>query len=197
MRREKAWLRHVNDLKEFKFFKGFTDAQLEKLAAMAVEESYEAGTQMYKKGDPARSLFMCQEGKVVMVMDNYMGPQRTPMQITVDIITRGESMGWSAVVEPYLYTLGALCIDNCRLIALDAAKLRALMDDDCELGLQDHAGHGQGDRQPADAYPNPAGGRAGTFSSDRLLMNSQKLRIPSASSPPAGEGKMDFYERHY
>lgn len=124
-----------NDLKEFKFFKDFTDDQLKKLAAIATEESYEAGTQMYKKGDPARSLFLCREGKVVMVMENYMGPHRTPLQITVDIVTKGEPMGWSALVEPYLYTLGALCIDNSRLIALDAAKLRALMDDDCELGL--------------------------------------------------------------
>jgi CRP-like cAMP-binding protein len=123
------------DLKEFKFFKDFTDDQLKKLAAIAVEESYEAGIQMYKKGDPARSLFLCREGKVVMVMENYMGPHRTPLQITVDIVTKGEPMGWSALVEPYLYTLGALCIDNSRLIALDAAKLRALMDDDCELGL--------------------------------------------------------------
>ena len=107
----------ANDLKEFKFFNGFTDTQLEKLAAIAVVETYEAGTQMYRKGDPARSLFMCLEGKVVMVMDNYMGPHRPPMQITVDIVTKGESMGWSATVEPYLYTLGALCIDNSRLIA--------------------------------------------------------------------------------
>ena len=34
-------------------------------------------------------------------------------------------MGWSAVVEPYLYTLGALCIDRTKLIALDAAKQAA------------------------------------------------------------------------
>ena len=126
----------VNDMKEFKYFNGFTDAQLEKLAAITVPEYYEAGTQMYKKGDPARSLFMCQEGKVVMIMDNYMGPNQAPIQITVDIITKMESMGWSAVVEPYLYTLGALCIDNSRLLALDAAKLRALMDEDCELGYK-------------------------------------------------------------
>jgi hypothetical protein len=126
----------ADHLKAFKFFKDFTDGQLGKLAAISVSESYAAGTQMYKKGDPARSLFMCQEGKVVMVMNNYMGPQQAPLQITVDIVTTGESMGWSAVVEPYLYTLGALCIDNSRLIALDAAKLRALMEDDCDLGLK-------------------------------------------------------------
>lgn len=126
----------ANDLKEFKFFAGFTDDQLKKIAAIAVAESYEAGAQMYRKGDPARSLFMCQEGKVVMVMDNYMGPHRAPMQITVDVVAKGDSMGWSAVVEPYLYTLGALCIDNCRVIAIDSAKLRALMQDDYELGYR-------------------------------------------------------------
>jgi hypothetical protein len=58
------------------------------------------------------------------------------MQITVDIITKGESMGWSSVVDPYLYTLGALCIDHTKLIAFDAAKLRNLMDRDCELGYK-------------------------------------------------------------
>ena len=126
----------AGSLKEYGFFKGFTDAQLKKLATIAVEETYEAGAQMYKKGDPARSLFLCKEGKVVMVMENYMGPQQPPMQITVDMITKGDSMGWSAVVEPYLYTLGALCIDRTKLIALDAAKLRALMNDDCELGYK-------------------------------------------------------------
>lgn len=126
----------ANDLKEFNFFKGFTDAQLEKLAAISAEESFEAGTQMYKKGDPARSLFMCQEGKVVMVMDSYMGPHKAAMQITVDIVTKGESMGWSAVVDPYVYTLGALCIDNSRFISLDACQLRDLMNEDCELGYK-------------------------------------------------------------
>jgi hypothetical protein len=58
------------------------------------------------------------------------------MQVTVDTIARGETMGWSAVVEPYIFTLGALCIDNTRLFALDATKLRGLMDEDCDLGYK-------------------------------------------------------------
>jgi CRP-like cAMP-binding protein len=126
----------ANVLKNYIFFKGFTDAQLKKMASIAFEESYQAGTQLYKKGDPARSFFICKEGKVVMVMDNNMGPHQPPLQITVDIITKGESMGWSSVVDPYLYTLGALCIDHTKLIAFDAAKLRNLMDRDCELGYK-------------------------------------------------------------
>ena len=126
----------ANMLKEFNFFKDFTNEQLERLSSIAAEETYAAGSQMYKKGDPARSLYIMAEGKVIMSLESYLGPHRPAMQVTVDTISRGETMGWSAVVEPYIYTLGALCIDNSKLIALDAAKMRGLMDEDCDLGYK-------------------------------------------------------------
>lgn len=126
----------ANTLKEFQFFKNLREDQLEKLAAIATEESYAAGSQMYKKGDPARCLLFVQEGKIIMSLENYMGPHRSPIHVTVDTITKGETMGWSAVVEPYIYTLSALCIDDARFIALDAAKLRSLMEEDTDMGYK-------------------------------------------------------------
>jgi CRP/FNR family transcriptional regulator, cyclic AMP receptor protein len=126
----------ISALKEFTFLKDFNDDQLKKLAALSSEEKYTAGTQMYQKGDTARGLYLITEGKIVLFMDNYMGPHTPPMQVTVDMITKGEPMGWSAVVEPYLYTLGALCIDDTKLIALDAFGLRKLMEEDCALGFK-------------------------------------------------------------
>ncbi len=91
---------------------------------------------MYQKGDEAKSLYIVTEGKVVLFMENYMGPHKPPMQVTVDMITKGEAMGWSAVMEPYIYTLGALCIDDSRLIVFDAALLRKIIDEDCAVGLK-------------------------------------------------------------
>lgn len=111
-------------------------ASLEKMATIAAEESYEAGTQMYQKGDPARSLFLVLKGKIVLVMENYMGTHRAPLQVTVDVIAKGDSMGWSALVEPYIYTLGALCIDRSRVIAMDAVRLRNLSAAEPELGYK-------------------------------------------------------------
>lgn len=124
----------ANRLKAFEFFKGFSDEQLKKVAALAGEETHDPGTQLYKNGDPARSLFLIEEGKVILIMDSYLGPHKPPMQVTVDVITKGESMGWSAVVDPYIYTLGALCIDQTKMIALDAPELRKLMEGDPTLG---------------------------------------------------------------
>lgn len=116
--------------------KDFNEDELNKLGAIAVEESYSAGTQMYQKGDEARNLFLIKAGKIVLFMDKCMGQQKTPMQVTVDMIIQGEAMGWSAVVEPYIYTLSALCIDDVELISFDAFALRKLMTDDCALGLK-------------------------------------------------------------
>jgi CRP-like cAMP-binding protein len=123
-------------LKEFPFFKEFNAEQLKKLASLAKEETCQAGTHLYASGDKARSLYLIQGGKVALFMDNYMGPGKPPMQVTVDMITSGESMGWSAVVDPFVYTLSARCLEDTKLIALDSLKLRGLMNKDSALGFK-------------------------------------------------------------
>jgi len=125
----------ISALKNYANFQAFSDEQLGKMAALAKEETHTAGTQMYQKGDEAKSLYLVKEGKVVLFMENYMGPHKPPMQVTVDMITKGEAMGWSAVVEPYIYTLGALCIDDSRFIVFDAELLRKAIAEDCAMGL--------------------------------------------------------------
>ena len=126
----------VDELKQASFFASFTDQELEKVSAIAEMKTFEAGTQMYKKGDAAAHLHVVKEGKIILTMDSYMGPHKPPLQVTVDIITGGDSMGWSAVVEPYIYTLGALCIDRATVLMFDAVKLRDLMEADCTLGFK-------------------------------------------------------------
>jgi CRP/FNR family transcriptional regulator, cyclic AMP receptor protein len=126
----------ISVLKEFAFLKDLSNDQLIKLESLAKEENYQAGTPLYSHGDAARCLYLLQEGKVALFMDNYMGAGKPPMQVTVDIITKGESMGWSAVVEPFIYTLSARCLDDTKFVAFDSLKLRKLMDDDCALGYK-------------------------------------------------------------
>ena len=123
-------------LKECSFFKECNEDQLKTLAKIAVEESYKAGAQIYKKGDPAKNFYILLEGKVLMAMESYMGTHKPTKQVTVDILAKGDAMGWSAIVEPYAYTLGARCIDDAKMIAFDAVKLRALLNKDHTLGFK-------------------------------------------------------------
>jgi CRP-like cAMP-binding protein len=126
----------VDTLRQFDFFRGFSDEQMKKLADIATEESYRAGFELWEKGDPAQNLYLLEGGKVVLVMDTYMGTARPSLQVTVDIVTKGDAMGWSAVIEPYVYTLGARCIDDSKTVVLDGAKLRDLLSKDVALGYK-------------------------------------------------------------
>ena len=45
-------------------------------------------------------------------------------------------MGWSSVIEPYVYTLGARCIDDSKAIVFDGAMLRKLLDRDSKLAYK-------------------------------------------------------------
>ncbi len=126
----------ISILSESVVFQRLTKEQLEKLAAIASVETYPAGTLLYREGDPADKFYIVEEGKVVLDMKCDMGPNVAPMQVTVDVITKGESMGWSAVVDPYIFTLSCLCMDPTRLIAIDAVKLRELIAQDCTVGFE-------------------------------------------------------------
>jgi CRP-like cAMP-binding protein len=126
----------VDLLKNFGLFEGFSDEDLRKFADLAIEETYKEGAQLWKKGDPAKSLLLLVEGKALMTMDIDAGPHRPPIRVTVDIVTKGEGLGWSAVVEPYLYTRTVRCLDNLKAVAFDAAKLREILDKDKALGYK-------------------------------------------------------------
>lgn len=123
-------------LKKYEFFKGLTDSQLQKIASIADRETHSAGEQLYHIGDTASKLYLLEEGKVVLVMDSFLGPHRPAMQVNVDFIAKGDAMGWSSLVEPYKYTLRAICLEDSALIAVDAVSLRKALEDDPALGFK-------------------------------------------------------------
>jgi CRP-like cAMP-binding protein len=123
-------------LKECNVFQGLSDAQIEKLVAIAKEESFPTGTLLYKEGDPSTHLYLVEQGKVFLEMKSDMGPARPPMQVIIDVVTRREAFGWSAFVEPNLHTLSALIAEPTKMTIFDGGKMRALMEEDCEMGFE-------------------------------------------------------------
>jgi CRP-like cAMP-binding protein len=100
---------------------------LEKLAAIATEECYKAGHQICKEGDPAEFFHILEEGKILVLKEISIDHQGPPDNVTLDFVNKGEAIGWSAFIKPYVYNLGLRCVDDSKLIAFNAAKLRVLL----------------------------------------------------------------------
>lgn len=118
-------------------FKRLSDAQIKKMAAIASEESYRAGTLVYKEGEHADTFYIVKKGKIVLDMEPDITPQNPPTQATaVDMVTEGRAMGWSALIHPNIYTLSAFCVEDAGLVAIDAHKLRELLAKDTAMGYE-------------------------------------------------------------
>jgi CRP-like cAMP-binding protein len=123
-------------LKSFELFVEFNEAELQKFADLGVEETYKAGVRLWKKGDEAKTLMLLVEGKAVMTLIMDAGPGMEPISITVDTAAKGESLGWSSVVEPFVYTRAVRCLDDSKVISFDAASLRGILNEDKALGFK-------------------------------------------------------------
>jgi CRP-like cAMP-binding protein len=54
-------------------------------------------------------------------------------RITVDIVGANEVVGWSSIVEPYIYTLTAICLQKTKVLSINGLNLRRLMSEDQQI----------------------------------------------------------------
>ena len=102
-------------IRSCELFWKLSDCQLDKLAEICQEQSYEAGATVFTEGESANNLYIVKEGKVVLEMEVRIG-QRTRRQATVAVISKGQVFGWSALSERPVFTMSAVCTENSKLL---------------------------------------------------------------------------------
>ncbi len=108
-------------LRRYPYFAGTGDESLKQIAMIAEERSVAADTVMFHENDPADEFYIIIEGEVNIQYRLGSGELRT-----VDTLTPGDLLVWSALVEPHRTTALGTTTKDCRLIAIDAAKLREI-----------------------------------------------------------------------
>ena len=118
-------------LRRYALFAGLEPGVFKTLAMMGDEVSLAAGTWIFQEGSEADALYLVDSGSVELKLKLDEAGEH---QIDLATLVAGDVLGWSALVEPYVYTLGAVASGDARLIRLDGAQLRGFMIDDCISG---------------------------------------------------------------
>lgn len=126
----------IDDLKNSELFGGLATSYLEKLSPLCRGGSYRQGTMIFKEGSEATELYIMTDGRVAMEMELCPVPNRPAIPTPVDIVTKGQCIGWSALVEPHIYTLSARCMTNCIALSIKGDVLRKVMNEDTGLGYE-------------------------------------------------------------
>jgi CRP-like cAMP-binding protein len=118
-------------LRRFALFAGVDPADLKEIAMLGDEISFSEGQWVFHEKEDADALYLVQSGTIDLKINLDEAGKR---QADLSTPTTGDVLGWSALVEPYIYTLSAVATSAVTLVKLDAEGLRRLMSEDAELG---------------------------------------------------------------
>ena len=117
------------NLRSCYLFKGLSPSQIEQIAAVTNEHQIPRGQWLFHEGDNAKYVYMVKAGIVELVIK-----VDDSIEIPITAIhPENGCVGIGALVEPYLYSLSARCLDDCTLLAIEQSDLDKLMRNDSEL----------------------------------------------------------------
>ncbi len=111
-------------------FNGMSPEHLDSVAVGAVEHSVAAGHLLLTEGTVADRCFVICDGSAAMELSS---PEHPPVRFLT--LYAGEVIGWSWLFPPYTWAADVRATTDCRLISIDAARLRTELEGDPHLGF--------------------------------------------------------------
>jgi CRP-like cAMP-binding protein len=111
-----------------------SDEQAEQALALGSRISLPGGAELFGLGDEADRLFLIEHGRVKLTLPIQIRGRE--QDIFVEERMPGQTVGWSALIPPYRFTMKATTLIDTELIALSRECLRALFAASPEVGYQ-------------------------------------------------------------
>lgn len=121
----------VEMLGGFPLLAGLDPTFLEKLSSIAEEIPVARGEWLFHEGDTAVALYLISRGTVEL---RFHLDRNRDIYVDLKTLDAGDALGWSALVAPYVYSMGAMASEDSQLVKLDGEKLRTLVEAHPEQG---------------------------------------------------------------
>lgn len=119
-------------LRRYPLFAGQNNYMLEEIAMLSNEVVKAEGEWIFHENEEATRLYLVLDGAVALTVFVYFNGQQ--QHLTSHSLDKNEIVGWSAIVPPHQYKIGARAIKDSRLLEINAVPLRQLLDDNPESG---------------------------------------------------------------
>ncbi len=113
------------------FLRSMPRSQAAQLAALARHVSLPAHYRMFEEGTAAHSFWLIDAGQVAV---DVLVPGQG--RITIDMLGRGDLLGLSWLVPPYVWQYGAITTQPMQAFEFDAGAVRAACERDPVLGYE-------------------------------------------------------------
>lgn len=121
-----------NVLRKIDILEGLNEPQRSRLAAIARIQSCRKGEYVFLLGDAADRIYAVLSGRVDLCFPLSLGG--VVEDVCVDSASPGHTIGWSALVKPYRFTLSAKTTEPSELLAFTRHDLHRLFEADSSSG---------------------------------------------------------------
>ena len=110
-------------------FRFLRPEQINAISSVAVTATFGAGEAVYTEGAKAKYVHVILQGQVALHL-----PAKEGVSILVDHLGPGAMLGASSIFDLDTYMLTAQCLTDCRLLRIETAVLRRMMEEDPRMG---------------------------------------------------------------
>jgi CRP-like cAMP-binding protein len=101
---------------------GLSSAEVEQILELGTRQIVPSGTLLFRLGDTADRLFLIERGGIRLTLPMQIRGQE--QDVLVEERSPGQTVGWSALIPPYRFTLSATASPDTEVIALPRESLR-------------------------------------------------------------------------
>lgn len=111
---------------------GLPQKYVEEMSALSRLIQFDAGQQLFKKGEEAKGFYLIREGSISIGISSSGG------SVLIQTIGQGDMVGWSWLFPPYRWQFDAKAEKKTLAIRVDAVSMRRLCEEDHDLGYEMH-----------------------------------------------------------
>ncbi len=104
---------------------GLSSAEVKQVLELGTTLIVPSGTTLFRLGDPADRLFLTERGRIRLTLPMQVRGQEE--DILVEERSPGQTVGWSALIPPYRFTLTATAPLETEMVALPREALRTYL----------------------------------------------------------------------
>lgn len=120
-------------LRRFPLFAGQSFYMIDEIAMISKEVVISANEWLFHENDDANYFYLILEGEIALTL--YLHSKGVGKHLkTTSALTKGQIFGWSSLVPPHHYKMGARAERDTTLLQIDGKALSQLFDDNPEYG---------------------------------------------------------------
>jgi CRP-like cAMP-binding protein len=113
---------------------GLAPADAEKVLSLGTRKRIASGTSLFRLGDLAQYLYLIESGRIRLTLPlQILGREEDTL---IEEKGPGQTVGWSALIPPYRFTLSATAATDSDVVALTPETLHALFESSPPVGAR-------------------------------------------------------------